>query len=275
MEYAPTAFLYLLVILLSALLGVAGVALIQRLMPVQQREPHNTPIGILFGALYVLFGIIVGFTSYLALTNYNAARVTVQSEASDVARIYKLAQSFPESKREEIQGLAESYARVVVEEEWPLMRQGQSSPRAQALANELRIAIQEFKPATTVEQLIYTQELDAVNDLDRSRTTRLLDVRLHLPPVLWIALIGLSTNMLLFSCLIGVKDTRLHMLGVAALIAGIALVLLTIGILDRPFGTQWRVGPQPFELVLQEFEGTSPIVGGPPPSSVPGANYRS
>jgi hypothetical protein len=180
----------------------------------------------------------------------------VQHEAVDVAMIYHLAQSFPESKRDQIQGLAESYARVVVGEEWPQMRQGQTSPRAQALAYDLRSAIQGFKPTTTTEQLIYAQELDAVNDLDTDRVTRLLDVGRGLPPILWIALGGLSINMLLFACLIGVEDTQLHMLGVSALAAGIALVLCTIFVLDRPFGTEFRVGPQPFELVLHEIEGT-------------------
>ncbi len=62
--------------------------------------------------------------------------------------------------------------------------------------------------------------------------------------------------MLLFACLVGIEDTRLHMLGVSALAAGIALVLFTIHLLDRPFGTEFRVGPQPFELVLHEIEGT-------------------
>lgn len=238
------------------LLGVAGVALTQRLIPVQRRKPHNAAIGVLYGGLYVLFGVIVGFTAFLVLNKYNTARETVEDEAAGVARIYELAQQLPESEREEIRGLAASYARVVVEEEWPLMRQGQSSPRAQALANELRSAIQEFEPTTATEQVIYTQQLDAVNDLDDNRATRLLDLRQGLPPILWIALGGLSITMLLFACLVGIEDTRLHMLGVSVLAAGVALVLFTIGVLDRPFGTEFRVGPQPFELVVQEIEGT-------------------
>jgi hypothetical protein len=238
------------------LLGAAGVALMQRLMPVPRRKPYNSEIGLLFGALYVLFGVIVGFTSYIALNTYNTARATVQNEAADVARVYELAQQLPESKREEIRGLAESYARVVVEEEWPLMRQGRSSPRAQTLADELRSAIQEFEPATSTEQAIYAQELVAVNDLDESRATRLLDVRQRLPPILWIALVGLSMNILLFACLVGLEDTRLHMLGVSMLAGGIALVFFTIVVLDRPFGTEFRLGPEPFELVLRAIERT-------------------
>lgn len=258
MAYGVLAFLgiLILVILLSVLLGVTGVALAQRLMPVQRRKPHNGAIGVIYGGIYVLFGVIVGFTAFIVLNKYNAAWTTVEDEAADVARIHALAQQLPEPPRDEIQGLAESYARVVVEEEWPLMRRGRTSPQAQALADRLRNAIQEFRPTTPREQTLYTQELNAVNDLDQARSTRLLGVRQHLPPILWLALLGLSINMLLFSCLIGIEDTRLHMLGVAALAAGIALVLFTIGVLDRPFGTQFRVGPQPFELVLQEIQGT-------------------
>jgi hypothetical protein len=103
LEYAPTAFLFLLLVLLSALLGVAGVALAQRLMPVPRRKPHTSAIGILYGGLYVLFGVIVGFTAFLVMNKYNAALATVQSEAADVAQIYELAQSLPESERNEVQ----------------------------------------------------------------------------------------------------------------------------------------------------------------------------
>jgi hypothetical protein len=62
--------------------------------------------------------------------------------------------------------------------------------------------------------------------------------------------------MLLFACLVGVEDTLLHMVGVSALAAGVALVLFTIALLDRPFGSELRVGPQPFELALHQIEGS-------------------
>ena len=256
MGHTPTAVLLVLVVLLSMLLGVVGVALTQRLVPVERRKPHNAAMGIIYGGLYILFGVIVGFTSFLVLNNYNAARTTVQSEAADISRIYLLARRLPESKRDEVQGLAESYAHVVLEKEWPLMRQSRTSPRAQALADELRGAIQGFKPTTSAQQTIYAQELSAVNDLDNDRTTRLLDMHPRLPPILWIALLGLTVPMLLFAWLMGIEDTSLHMWGVSALAAGVALVLFTIAVLDHPFGTDVRIGPQPFELVLHQIEGT-------------------
>ncbi len=126
------------------------------------------------------------------------------------------------------------------------MPQGRSSPRAQELSDDLRSAIQEFDPSTTTEQIIYTQELNAVNDLDEDRETRLLDARLRLPDILWVALVGLTICMLILSWLLGIEAIRLHMLGVSVLMAGIALVLCTIFVLARPYGSVLRVQPQPF-----------------------------
>jgi len=57
-----------------------------------------------------------------------------------------------------------------------------------------------------------------------------------------------------FSFLVGMESRRLHLLTVGALATGMTLVLFTIGILDRPFGTDFGVGPQPFKLVLHEIE---------------------
>ena len=47
---------------------------------------------------------------------------------------------------------AQSYARVVVEEEWPLMEDGQFSPQAWALVDEIRQRIGQFEVSTSNEQ---------------------------------------------------------------------------------------------------------------------------
>lgn len=50
---------------------------------------------------------------------------------------------------------AQSYTRVVVEEEWSLMEDGQSSPRAWALMDEIRQRIREFEASTSTEQVLH------------------------------------------------------------------------------------------------------------------------
>jgi hypothetical protein len=102
-----------------------------------------------------MFGVLVGFSSFLELGEYRDAQQTVQREADDVERVYKLAEQLPEPKRDQIRGLAPSYARAVVNEKWPLMSEGRTSQRADALADELRRSIQEFEPTTNAQQALH------------------------------------------------------------------------------------------------------------------------
>jgi hypothetical protein len=74
--------------------------------------------------------------------------------------------------------------------------------------------------------------------------------------MLWTALVVLAIAIIGLSYLVGMESHRIHMLSVGALAVGITLVLFTVGILDRPFGTDFGIGPQPFELVLDEIGGT-------------------
>jgi hypothetical protein len=252
----PTAVLGVLIIVLIVLCAVAGVTLVQRRVPAEQRKSHTTGLQQISAGLGAMFSVIVGFSAFLVLNKYHAAQLTVQSEAGDLEEIYRLAEPLPEQEREQIQSLAFSYARVVVEEEWSLMKQNRHSPRADALAEELRRRIQEgYKTSTGAEQQFFGEELDVIDDMDEDRETRLVYMRTGLPSILWVALVVLGMSIIGLTYLVGMESRRLHLMTVGVLAMGISLVLFAIVVLDRPFGTDFRVGPQPFELVLREIGG--------------------
>jgi hypothetical protein len=200
-----TALFGLLVVLLAVMIAVAGLLVVHRLVPLSIRESHTAAIGIIYAALYVMFGLMVGFSAYIVLNKYNTSQNTVKSEASNVEELYWLAEQLPEPKRDEIQDLAVSYARVVVDEEWPLMKGGQTSPRARTLADDLRRSIEDFEPGSSAEQAVYAQELERVHDLDQAREVRLLNVSEGLPPVLWFVLVSLGLDTILFTYFVGMK----------------------------------------------------------------------
>ena len=97
-----TVLLEILVVLLSTLLAVAGLILGQRLVPLDLRESHNTAMGIIYAVLYVMFGVMLGFSVYLVLNKYVASQSAAESEAGDVRVIYRIAEQLPESKRDQI-----------------------------------------------------------------------------------------------------------------------------------------------------------------------------
>ena len=252
----PTAVLGFLIVSLVVLVAVAGAAAVQRWVSVEVRNTRTTGLGQIQGALAAMFGVIIGFSAFIVLNKYHTALETVQTEAADLVEIYRLSEALPEAKREPVQRLAASYARVVVEVEWPMMRQGKRSPRADALIRELRGSIQEgYKTSTGTARYFFGEQLGVMDELDSDREARLLILRQDLPLILWIALVVLGTLLVGFSYMIGMESRLLHLLSIGVMAGGITLVLFTIAELDQPFGMSPRVTPEPFELVLHEMEG--------------------
>jgi hypothetical protein len=227
---------------------------VRRLVPFPVRESHNSNTATMFGALYVVYGLMVGFSAYQVAGQFDEAQKTVESEAGSVEGIYRLAEQLPEPERREIQGLAESYARTVVDEGWPMMERGRVSARAGEINDELQRSVMGFEPRTDAEQAVYAQALTLVQDLDEYRALRLLEVREGIPSILWVVLVVGGVITIGFTYLFGMRTPRLHVLMVVALTVVLSLILYTIRALEYPFDGIVQVTPEAFELVLDKIE---------------------
>jgi hypothetical protein len=148
------------------------------------------------------------------------------------------------------------YARVVVEEEWPMMEQSQTSPRADSLLRQLRLEILEFDPHTKGEQVLYERALTDLHDALDARRSRLLEVREGIPNLLWVVLVLGGVITVSFTYLFGLKSNVAHALMVAALTLLICAILFTIGESDYPFSGVVEIRPDAFREVLRNFGGT-------------------
>jgi hypothetical protein len=120
------------------LVAVAGLLLVQRLVPPDRREAHNDVAGFIHAVLGVAYAVLLAFVAIAVWQDYKTAQTNVESEAHELARVYFLASRLPEPERTRLQDFIQTYARIVVEEEWPMMEQDQTSPRADALVRQLR-----------------------------------------------------------------------------------------------------------------------------------------
>jgi hypothetical protein len=246
-----TSFYGFLIVLASVLTAVVGLMLVQRLIPLHVRERHNTATGNIYAALYVMFGISVGFALYLTWQQYNTARQIVHSEAASVEQVYRLSEDFPEPERSRVQDLTIAYARSVVEEEWPSMRQGRSSPRVGALLDELRRSVQDYEPHTDAQDGLYDESLAEMDELEANREFRLLAVNEGIPYIVWVVLISGGALTVAFTYLFGMETVWLHIVAVAGLAMLVSLILHVIGVLDYPFNGGVQVEPDAFERVLR------------------------
>jgi protein-S-isoprenylcysteine O-methyltransferase Ste14 len=238
------------------LVAVVGLVLVQRLVPPDRREEHNDVAGFIYAVLGVAYAVLLAFVVIAVWEEYKTAQINVESEANELAGVYFLASRLPEPERTDVQDLARTYAKVVVEQEWPMMEQGQTSPHADSLVRQLRFELLEFDPRTRGEQVLYERGLTDLHDAVDARRSRLLEVKEGIPNLLWVVLVIGGVITVSFTYLFGLKSNVAHALMVAALTLLICGVLFTIAEFNNSFSGPVEIQPDAFREVLHSFGGT-------------------
>jgi hypothetical protein len=246
----------LLVVAVSVLIAVTGLAVMQRVVPSQLRQEHNDVAGFIYAVLGVIYAVLMALVVIAVWEDFATARDTAEREASELADVFRLAHPLPDPEGRQLQELARSYAQVVVDEEWALMAQGRTSPRAWDLLDEMTLVFEDVEVRTEAEQVFYAEALDRINELADARNARLVEAGEGIPAALWGVLVVGGIIVVGFTYLFGLDNTLVHRLMVAALAMLISSILFSIGLLEYPFSGSVRVGPEAFELVLERFESS-------------------
>ena len=227
---------------------------VSTLVHLRLRKEHNDVAGFIYAVLGVIYAVLIALVVIAVWEDFAAARDTVEREASELDDVFRLAHSLPEPEGRQLQELARSYARVVVDEEWALMAQARTSPRAWELLDEMTLHFENVEVRTKAEQVRYAEALARMDELADARNARLVEAGEGIPTVLWGVLAVGGILVVGFAYLFGLENTLVHNLMVGALALLISSVLFTIGVLEYPFSGDVRVSPEAFELVLERFE---------------------
>src|SRR5829696_377839 len=147
----------LLIVAVAMLVAVGGLMVVQRLFSTERRKQHNDVAGFIYAVLGVAYAVLLGLMLIAVWEKWNAAEALTTDEANELAGIFWYAHALPQPEGRHIQELVRSYDQVVVEEEWPLMEQGSSSPKAWDTLDELRATILGLKPTKDAKQVRYNQ----------------------------------------------------------------------------------------------------------------------
>jgi hypothetical protein len=246
----------------TCLVALAGLEVVQRLVPATLRQRHNDVAGFIYAALGVIYAVLLALVVIAVWGEYDAANETVEQEANALAEIFWLGNRLPEPEGTHLQELCRSYAEEVAHKEWPLMEQGQAplmtqveeTPAGWTLIDEIRATLQEIQPRTAADAQLYAEGLDQVQRLGDARRMRLVAAEEGVPGVLWSVLIFGGIAAIGFTYLFGLENTWAHRLMVVTLAAVIGLVLFTIGAMEHPFSGGARIGTGAFDLILERFE---------------------
>ncbi|MBK9277544.1 MAG: DUF4239 domain-containing protein [Candidatus Obscuribacter sp.] len=205
--------------------------------------------------LGTLVSVLLGLLVSSADEQYRAMEDCANSEATNISQIFGLSRGLPRPKALQIQNACIDYARKIVTEDWPAMKEGsQSLIVTQSYAN-LNDAIVSFRPADDGEAAIQGALISASSAVGQNRGSRIVTSRSTwtqrlLPLIITCAVVVLACSYLYA----GNGTVLVHSFLVALVAVTLGINIGVIFLMTRPFSSQWAIRPLGFELALQGME---------------------
>lgn len=241
-----TSFDDVLVVGLCVLFSLGFLWALRFLWPSSLRREHNEIIGWQVSVLGTTYAVIMGFMLYAVWTDFTAADITANAEATSLVNVFRLAEGLPSAQRDQIQKLARDYADSMLNDEWPAMQNRQLGTGGHPIVEQLWSTAIHTMPANASEQASQGEILAELAAMTQSRRLRQLQSQSNLPTVLWVVLIVGGVITTLSSCLFGTESFKLHVIQVLSLSFLLSLALVAIADIDRPFQGAVRVNPTGF-----------------------------
>ena len=208
---------------------------LNRVWPWDKRHAHNDLIGWQLSILGTTYAVILGFMLYTVWTDFGAAEVNVDNEANSLANVYRLAEGLPDEQRGQLQMQARSYADAVINKDWPDMAADETPEASQKINQSMWKTLMSVKTASPTEVLAEDHAISELSEMTEHRRIRLLQNAFRLPTVLWCVLVIGGAVTIASASMFGSANTSLHALQVLAFSLLVALVLVAIADIDRPF----------------------------------------
>lgn len=228
----------------------------------------------------LLYTIVLALVIADLSGRFAEASSTVSSEASALAGLTRAADTFPAGPRDAIRDGVNEYVHAVVEDEWPMLRTGETSPRAFAALEGLYASVQDVEPQTPVERTFYEAAVDDLGEITLNQRQRVLQSQEGLSPLLRILLVVGAIVFIVLAYPASARRLHTRVLIVGATSAFVSFAYLLTMVLDYPFAGDvsvettpytagelaryWAVDSDPRPLAAETFEplSTQDLVGG-------------
>ena len=247
------AWLLLLVVVVGAvLIAIGGVRLSTRVMSRDTGPEHNSILSPFLTVVGLVYGALLGFTVVVGWQQYLSAETNVSNEASTLVSLYRQTVAMPQPEQAQVREQLRRYAEALQGPNWGKQEFGEISNTGRAALTQLYRIVGEPQPGA-VSSPINQQFLSEVTVLASDRSTRILDSKPRIPPLLWCALIFGSVVLILLTSFMRLTNNRAHVILVSVVTVLLSLRLYLVFVLDHPFGPM-GVTSQPFAHALEVFD---------------------
>lgn len=251
-------------------LSVAGLLIVRRRVPLTLLEQHHEVAGICFAVVGGLYGIILAFVMVSSWERYETARQDTETEASAAADLYRHSAGFNEPARTRIGSAVLTYVESVVNDEFPAIVEGESSPTTQERYFAVWDALLAMHPEESWEVALYQSSLDRLDDLADGRRNRMFYLESGLPGMIWVFLGVFGFVTVVFTWMFGMPRLLPQVFITVVLAGTIAWTLIVVRETQTPFSGELRVGDRAFRVALAFMQKQQTVRLMAPPSATPG-----
>ncbi len=245
--------LWFLVACGSVVVSAGCVIVVHRLWSHTLRAAHNEVNGYFFAAVGALYAVLLAFVVVAVWEDMGTAQQNTYDEANAIPGLYFSSTVFPPDIRTTFQRDSVAYARDVINDEWPTLANGQSSPRVEADAKALRKAILQVQPRTDQQDALYSSMIDRINTINSDRRQRIYEAQPSIPGIFWYSLLGGGILLIFFALFFGVPKLLPHLLMVTVLATIVAGTLYLTYLMEQPFRGPMRIEPNAYQVALVEM----------------------
>ena len=246
-----------LIIVGAAVLSAAGMLIVRRRAPAGTFFKDPIPAGAVYTVVGTAYMVIVAFVFFIAFESYGGAKADAEEEATATLAMFHADAPFGPATREELQGQMICYARDVISDEWPAMREGEGSSVVDARVSAMEETAEQI-PVTDAKQAAAFEHWFTLNEERRQgRQGRIGKAEGLVPPVIWLILI-IGAVVVIAS--VGLfADREEAAVTQAAMVAAVAIVvvsgLVLVRFLDRPYEDKsGSIKPRAMERTLAQME---------------------
>lgn len=242
-------------IVIACVAGAVGfLFVVTRTSAAHSRKESNDFTGAVVAVIGTTYAVLLAFMLSGVWNMFQQAQVNAEQEANDLVNIYRISAQLEDPTREQIRGLTLQYAKNAIETEFPALNDDTLPPQGGELVAAMWREAGAIKASTPNQQIAMSELMSTLRGLTEHRRIRIMQSREMLPPILWAVLIAGGVITVAAACFFGVPNFRFHLLQVMVLSFLIALVLVAIADIDRPYQGDVRVRPDGFAFAIQTFK---------------------
>jgi len=200
------------VIIGATVAALCGLLLVRRRVSMDTLTSHHEVANPMMSVVGTLYSVLLGFLVICAFNRYDGCRVGLQAETNALSDLFHLAMALPAEPKQKIQDDCIKYLDSVINDEFPAMNEGKSSPLTRKTIDALWTDALTFVPKNSLQSNVHQAVLNTLMATSEHRRDRLFILNPGMWPVLWAVLILGNFTVIIFTYFFGMKNIKSQMI---------------------------------------------------------------